>query len=44
MKYEIAQYDAKHGYAVDDSEAYDHAAADRHYAALDALYRETLHR
>jgi carboxymethylenebutenolidase len=43
VRYEIEQYDAKHGYAVDDSDAYDRAAADRHYAALDKLYRETLH-
>ncbi len=44
VTYQIEHYDAKHGYAVDDSEAYDRAAADRHYTALAALYRETLHR
>jgi carboxymethylenebutenolidase len=43
VRYEIEQYEAKHGYAVDDSDAYDRVAADRHYAALDKLYRETLH-
>jgi carboxymethylenebutenolidase len=43
VRYEIEQYDAKHGYAVDDAEVYDRAAADRHYAALDQLFRETLH-
>jgi carboxymethylenebutenolidase len=42
VRYEIEQYDAKHGYAVDDAEVYDRAAAERHYAALDRLYRETL--
>jgi carboxymethylenebutenolidase len=45
VRNEIEQYDAKHGYAVDDagSDVYDVAAAERHYAALDRLYRETLH-
>jgi carboxymethylenebutenolidase len=42
VRYEIEHYDAKHGYAVDDSDAYDRAAADRHYAALDRLFREAL--
>ena len=43
VRYRIDHYEAKHGYAVDDSDAYDAAAADRHYAALAELYRETLH-
>jgi carboxymethylenebutenolidase len=43
VRYEIEHYEAKHGYAVDDAEAHDRAAADRHYAALARLYRETLH-
>src|SRR5580704_3225938 len=43
VKYQIEHYDAKHGYAVDDAEVYDPAAAGRHYAALAKLYRETLH-
>lgn len=43
VRYQIEQYDAKHGYAVDDSDAYDRAAAERHYAALEKLYREALH-
>ena len=42
VRYDIEHYDAKHGYAVDDSEAYDRAAAERHYGALDSLYRDTL--
>jgi carboxymethylenebutenolidase len=42
VQYQIEHYDAKHGYAVDDSDAYDRAAADKHYAALESLYRETL--
>jgi carboxymethylenebutenolidase len=42
VHYEIEQYDAKHGYAVDDSDAYDRAAAERHYEALATLYAETL--
>ncbi|HEY6464219.1 MAG TPA: dienelactone hydrolase family protein [Polyangiaceae bacterium] len=43
VRYAIEHYDAKHGYAVDDAEVYDRAAADRHYAALEKLYAETLH-
>jgi carboxymethylenebutenolidase len=43
VRYEIEHYAAKHGYAVDDAEAYDSAAAERHYAALARLFRETLH-
>jgi carboxymethylenebutenolidase len=42
VRYEIEHYDAKHGYAVDDSDSYNPAAADRHYAALARLFRETL--
>jgi carboxymethylenebutenolidase len=42
VRFEIEHYDAKHGYAVDDSPAYDAAAAERHYEALTRLYRETL--
>jgi carboxymethylenebutenolidase len=44
VKYQIEHYDAKHGYAVDDAEAYDRAAAERHYTALETFYRETLRR
>jgi carboxymethylenebutenolidase len=43
VRYQIEHYEAKHGYAVDDSQVYDAAAAERHYAALAELYRETLH-
>jgi carboxymethylenebutenolidase len=43
VRYQIVQYAAKHGFAVDDSEVYDRAAADKHYDALKALFRETLH-
>jgi carboxymethylenebutenolidase len=42
VRYEVEHYEAKHGYAVDDAEVYDRAAAERHYAALEKLYRETL--
>jgi carboxymethylenebutenolidase len=42
VHYEIEHYAAKHGYAVDDSHAYDAAAAERHYAALARFYGETL--
>ncbi|HEY1697454.1 MAG TPA: dienelactone hydrolase family protein [Polyangiaceae bacterium] len=42
VRYQIEHYEAKHGYAVDDSESYDAAAAERHYEALAKLYRETL--
>lgn len=43
VRYVIEHYDAKHGYAIDDGESYDRAAAERHYGALDALFRETLY-
>jgi carboxymethylenebutenolidase len=42
VRYEIAHYAAKHGYAVDDAEVYDRPAAERHDAALATLYGETL--
>jgi carboxymethylenebutenolidase len=42
VRYEIEHYEAKHGYAVDDADAYDRTAAERHYAALAKLYGETL--
>lgn len=42
VRFEIEQYEAKHGYAVDDSPVYDATAAERHYAALERLFRETL--
>jgi carboxymethylenebutenolidase len=42
VRYEIEQYSAKHGYAIDDCDVYDQAAAERHYVALDRLYVETL--
>jgi carboxymethylenebutenolidase len=42
VRFAIEHYDAKHGYAVDDSDVYDRAAAERHYAALENLYAETL--
>jgi carboxymethylenebutenolidase len=43
VRYEIEHYEAKHGYAVDDADVYDRAAAERHCGALEKLYRETLH-
>ncbi len=42
VRCEIEQYDAGHGYAVDDSAMYDATAAERHYAALSRLFKETL--
>ena len=42
VRYDIEHYDAKHGYAVDDSASYDAAAAERHYAALAKLFAQTL--
>jgi carboxymethylenebutenolidase len=42
VRYEIEHYEAQHGYAVDDSPAYDAPSAERHYAALARLYREAL--
>lgn len=42
VRYEIEHYDARHGYAVDDSPAYDATAAERHYQALERLFTATL--
>lgn len=42
VRYEIELYQAKHGYVIDDGEAFDRAAAERHYAVLERFYRETL--
>jgi len=45
VRYEIEQYAAKHGYAVEDAVGiYDAAAAARHYEALANLFGETLGR
>ena len=35
-------YEARHGFAVPDNPTYDATAADRHWAALDRLYRTSL--
>ncbi len=42
VEYTIEHYEAQHGYAVDDAEVYNAAAAERHYAALGKLFGETL--
>jgi carboxymethylenebutenolidase len=42
VRYRIEHYEARHGYAVEDAGAYDGAAAERHYRALETLFRETL--
>jgi carboxymethylenebutenolidase len=42
VSHQIEHYEAKHGYAVDDSDVYDQAAAERHYAAMEKLFGETL--
>ncbi len=42
VSYVIEHYDANHGYAVPDAPSYNEAAAERHYAALAQLLRETL--
>lgn len=42
VRYTIEHYAARHGYAIDDSESYDVAASERHYAALGKLLDETL--
>jgi carboxymethylenebutenolidase len=42
VTYEIEHYDAPHGYAVTDG-PYNEAAAEKHYAALETLFRATLH-
>jgi carboxymethylenebutenolidase len=42
VRYTIEHYDADHGYAVEDSHAYNEAAAEKHYAALQSLLAATL--
>jgi carboxymethylenebutenolidase len=42
VKFSIEQYDAQHGFAVTDAETYNVAAAEKHYAVLEQLFRETL--
>jgi carboxymethylenebutenolidase len=42
VRYELEQYPANHGYAVDDSPAYDATQAERHYKVLAKLFAETL--
>jgi carboxymethylenebutenolidase len=40
VRYHLEQVDADHGYSVDDSDAHDAAAAERHFAALATLFAE----
>ncbi len=42
VRYEIEHYDAKHGYAIEDSDSFDPRAADRHYDALERLFSRAL--
>ncbi|MEZ0312618.1 MAG: dienelactone hydrolase family protein [Myxococcota bacterium] len=42
VHFDIAHYDAKHGYAVEDAATHDGAAAERHYQALETLFRQAL--
>jgi carboxymethylenebutenolidase len=42
VTFTLESYPAHHGFAVPDNPTYDAAAADRHWAALEALYGSTL--
>ncbi|HEY4214038.1 MAG TPA: dienelactone hydrolase family protein [Steroidobacteraceae bacterium] len=42
VRYEIEQYSAQHGYAIDDGSVYDKTADEHHYQALKKLFGETL--
>lgn len=42
VKYEIEQYRAKHGFAIDDASVFDKAAQERHFEQLEKLYRAAL--
>ncbi len=42
VTYTIEHYDAQHGFAVSDAESFKEEAAEKHYAALETLFRETL--
>ena len=44
VTFTLEAYPAHHGFAVPDNPTYDAAAADRHWAALEALYGSTLSR
>lgn len=40
--YELEQYDARHGWAIDDTPVYDSAEAERHWRAILALFEAAL--
>ena len=42
VRCQIDHYDASHGWAVPDFPVFDEAAAERHWGALERLYREAL--
>lgn len=42
VSFEIENYDAHHGFAVPDHDAFDAPAAEKHYAALEKLFGATL--
>ena len=42
VRYKIETYPATHGFAVPDFPVFDEPAAERHWAALERLYREAL--
>jgi carboxymethylenebutenolidase len=44
VRYQIEPYNAKHGYAVDDSDAFEHTASEQHYTALNKLFGQALPR
>jgi len=43
VEHTVETYPARHGFAVTDNPTFDAAAAERHYAALEALFAATLH-
>jgi carboxymethylenebutenolidase len=44
VRHTVETYPAHHGFAVPDNPTYDESAADRHWAALEKLYRDNLPR
>lgn len=42
VEHTMSVYPAKHGFSVPDNDTYDETAADRHWAALEALYGKAL--
>jgi carboxymethylenebutenolidase len=43
VRHTLETYQAHHGWCVPDHSTYDKAGAERHWQALESLYKENLH-